>query len=452
MVYDKKALTKLWITYLKNNQIVSTKSDPQTGKLNYKRNPTADDVAQFLKLKTNFDDQVISTAIRDALENKPPSKSGNKIPSKSGLSTASDKSTPPKETTAATRDAETTDSSEPKGLSQTPGAIRKREQRAAASQASKAGAAAFGQIASQLTKNNEFSTDDESEQDSTEKRPKLHTKPKTPGTATTKPRLQYRGLREDIADIAGEEVDEPTVEQIFNSLAFHASDEEEPEPEVSPEEQRNIELKKIKRLVRDSMSDQQIRSLWRALKDNSAIAESFIGKGDVNAIFKKAAEIRVNPPGLGRMFKSLRKDTIDVNDLQQAWKDAGFPDDTQDIMYILKNQGYGDKEIKKVFSSVFGDSDEDEGYADPETSPAVLKIADYIKKKNMTNDMVQFLERDYGELLGTAPKQGMLSRIKKKFTTEDIRQIFTQIVKEERSNRINLIRAHEHTNFGRNKK
>lgn len=437
MAYNTKELTKLWITYLKSNQIASTQSDPKTGKLNYKRNPTADDVVQFLKLKTDFDDQVIEIAVRDALQNRPPSKSGKK--SEQPLQ----KQIP---------DTEPTSTEEPKirKLSQTPDAIRKREQRAAASQANKAGASAFGQMASQLTK-------DKDSEDSSERKPKLHTKLKTPGTATQKPRVVYRVLKEDILDLTAEEVDEPTVEQIFNSLAFHAPDDEagsdsEPEDRTDHLEQQKEETKKIKRLVRDSMSEPQIKSLWRELKDDSNITESLVSRGDVNAIFKKATELRSKPSGMAKLFKGLRKNTIDINDLQQAWKDEGFPDDTQDIMHILQDQGFGDKEIKKVFSSVFGDSKDEEGYAEPETSPAVLKIADYIKKKGMTNDIINFLERDYGELLGTKQRPGWFSRIKKKFTTEEIRHIFTEIVKEERSNRNNLMRAQEQQYLGRKKK
>lgn len=440
MAYDTKALTRQWITFLKNKQIASSQSDPKTGKLNYKRSPTADDLAKFLQLKTDFDDQVIGTAIRDALANRPANKAG----------TPAEKQ--PEQTPPAAEPA--TEPAGKGGLSQTPDAIRKREQRAAASQAGKAGASAFGQMASQLSKGGEPAETEPTD----ERKPKLHTKLKTPGTATQKPRVTYRGLKEDISDISAEEIDEPTVEQIFNSLAFHAPDDEgeappeEPEDQVDPAVQKQEEMKKIKRLVRDSMAEPQIKSLWRELKDDSNITESLISRGDVNAIFKQATDIRSKPSGLGRVFKGLRKDSIDINDLQQAWKDAGFPDDTQDIMHILQDQGFGDKEIKKVFSSVFGDSEDEEGYADPETSPAVLKIAEYIKKKGMADEIVAFLEREYGQMLGTEKKPGLMSRIKKKFTTEDIRHIFTQIVKEERSNRTNLIRAQEQTHLGRKKK
>ena len=427
MVTNTKELTKEWIAFLKNNQIVAQKSDPKTGKLSYKKNPTVADLERFLNLKTDFDEQVIGTAIRYSLDNRPANKAGS---------------------SPVTSTPEPASPEAPKagGLSQTPDAIRKREQRAAAKQSSQAGTSAFGQMVNQLS-----GTDDEPED---EKKPKLHTKLKTPGTATQKPRVSYRGLKEDISDIASEELDEPTVEQIFNSLAFHAPDEEPDEPDSSTPDPavQQEEIKKIKRVIRDTMSDAQKKSLWRELTDDSNITESAVSRGDVNAIFKKATDLRSKPSGLGRVFKGLRKDTIDITDLQQAWKDEGFPDDTADITYILKAQGFGDKEIKKVFSTVFGDSDDEEGYAEPETSPAVLKIAEYIKKSGMTDNIVAFLERDYGELLGTEEKPGLLSRIKKKFTTEDIRHIFTQIVQEERTDRINLIRVQEQTQLGRKRK
>lgn len=430
MATNSKALTKEWISFLKSNQIVAQQSDPKTGKLTYKRQPTAADLERFLNLKSDFDEQVIATAIRDALENRPANKAG----------------TTPAASTPAPAAPEAPQAS---GLSQNPDAIRKREQRAAAKSSAQAGSSAFGQMVNHLT------TDDEDNSEE-ERKPKLHTKLVTPGTATKKPKVSYQGLREDISDIAATELDEPTVEQIFNSLAFHAPDEEEPEDDSNssapdPAAQQD-EIKKIKRVVRDTMSDSQIKSLWRELTDDSNITESMVSRGDVNAIFKKATDLRAKPSGMGRVFKGLRKDSIDINDLQQAWKDEGFPDDTADITHILKAQGFADKEIKKVFSTVFGDSDDEEGYAEPETSPAVLKIAEYIKKSGMTDDIVAFLERDYGELLGTEEKPGLLSRIKKRFTTEDIRHIFTQIVQEERTDRIKLIRVQEQTQLGRKRK
>ena len=105
--------------------------------------------------------------------------------------------------------------------------------------------------------------------------------------------------------------------------------------------------------------------------------ESQINSPDVKAIFKGATDLRNNPSGLGKMFKSLRKDKIELSDLQQSWKDDGFSDDTRDIKRILLSQGFSEKEIQKVFAEVFGKSDTDAGYVEPVASPVINKIAEY---------------------------------------------------------------------------
>ena len=61
------------------------------------------------------------------------------------------------------------------------------------------------------------------------------------------------------------------------------------------------------------------------------INEVQINPADAKSVFRTAAELKNKPSGLGKIFKGLRKDKIDVNDLQQAWKDEGYPDDTDDL-------------------------------------------------------------------------------------------------------------------------
>ncbi len=172
------------------------------------------------------------------------------------------------------------------------------------------------------------------------------------------------------------------------------------------------------------------------------LTESQINPPDVKAIFKGATDLRNKPSGFGRVFKSLRKDKIELSDLQQAWKDDGFSDDTRDIKRILLSHGFKEDEIKKVFSEVFGKSDSDKGYQEPVASGPILKIAEYAKKNGLADSLIAFMEQEFAEELGTG----------KKATTEDIRQIFTRILQEERPNRHLLIREQEKTQFGRKRK
>jgi len=172
------------------------------------------------------------------------------------------------------------------------------------------------------------------------------------------------------------------------------------------------------------------------------INEAQINTPDVKAIFKGVTDLRNNPTGFGRMFKSLRKDKIELSDLQQAWKEDGFSDDTRDIKRILLKQGFSEKEIQKVFAEVFGKSDSDAGYEEPVASPAINNIAEYAKKNGLADSLIAFMEQEFPDEFGT----------RKKATTEDIRHIFTRILEEDRPNRHLLIKEQEKTQFGRKRK
>lgn len=172
------------------------------------------------------------------------------------------------------------------------------------------------------------------------------------------------------------------------------------------------------------------------------LIESQINPPDVKSIFKGATDLRSKPTGFGRIFKRLRKEKIELSDLQQAWKDDGFSDDTRDINRILLDQGFSNEEIKKVFAEVFGKSDTTTGYEEPVASAAINKIAEYAKKNGLSDSLIAFMEQEFGKELG----------IERKATTEDIRYIFTRILQEERPNRHLLIQQQEQTQFGRKRK
>lgn len=172
------------------------------------------------------------------------------------------------------------------------------------------------------------------------------------------------------------------------------------------------------------------------------INESQINPSDVKAIFKDATALRSKPSLAGRFFKNLRKDKIDINDLQQSWKDDGYPDDIRDIKRILLGHGFDKKEVAKIFSEVFGSSSDTGEYSTPTSSPIILKIANYAKQHGLAEQLIAFMEEEFADELGMS----------RKVTTEDIRQIFTKILNEDRTNRTQLINAQEAVYYGRNKK
>lgn len=185
------------------------------------------------------------------------------------------------------------------------------------------------------------------------------------------------------------------------------------------------------------------------------ISEAHLNRPDTKAIFKTATELKNKSPG--GFFGGLKKDKIDINDLQRSWKEMGFPDDTKDIEGILKKYGFGDKEIKKVFSRVFGSHDKE--YDEPVATPAIQKIVKYVKDNGLVDDIKSFLEREYGEELGISKPKNAFDKISdvgkklyKKAVTEEIREIFTFIIEEERTERLRLIKEQEQVCLGRSKK
>ena len=183
------------------------------------------------------------------------------------------------------------------------------------------------------------------------------------------------------------------------------------------------------------------------------ILEAQINPADAKELFKSASDLRSKGSPLGKVFKGLKKDKIDSNELLKVWVEEGRPDDTRDIKQILKDHGFGDKEINKVFSQVFGD-EEDE----PIASPAIQKIVNYVKENGLADNLKTFMQKEFGEELGLVKKGALSKTIDigkkawKKIVAEDIRKIFTEIVKEERSERIKLIKEKELEQLGRSKK
>lgn len=168
----------------------------------------------------------------------------------------------------------------------------------------------------------------------------------------------------------------------------------------------------------------------------SKINEQQINPSDVKAVFRAAEDSRKNQGFMRNTFSRLKKDDVSAKDLQQSWKEDGFPDDIRDIKRILKDHGFGDKEITKVLTQVFGGTKK--GYEEPVASAAIQKIADYAKKNGIEQELIKFLERDYG--------------FGNKAVTEQIRDIFTNIVQEERTERARLLKEYEHTQLGRSRK
>jgi len=425
-----KGITKHWIQFLKNNQIVRSESDPTSGKLAYKRKVTTTDLVRFLESNTDFDEDTIYNAVYTVL-----TKNGNAPARLQGSDSEDDEvqvqprlGNPPnqqqKKSNDDAEDVEYTDvprhtralsapaqQSMPKArggkkpgvLSQSPDAIRKRAARA-----------------------------------------------------------KKRSLTEDFVD-QPIDLSEKDVKDIFNLLQVNklasADNAKAQSAQQNPEEKKKQDVDKLKALVKKSMSPGQRKALWQALQAPT-LQEAQIARSAVQQVFKDAAEFRT--------YSALKNDKIDINILQKDWKKSGFSLDTEVIGDILHAHGFSAAEIHEVFDQVLGDGN---GYQDeddkPEITPAIAKIAEYAKEHNLTDELLAYMQQEFGEELNKVedeepknPSKGMFGKAidwaKNKFgrtaTVEDVRHIFTAIVLKERTQRHVRIKEEEKKIFGRSRK
>lgn len=470
MAIDKNILTKEWINFLRNNRIVSTQQDP-SGKLAYRKQITPDVVLRFCELKTDFDKETINNAIQTVITKKTgisPAGDQEKEQEQSASSTFSRMGTQlgaqsAPTTNEASRPGRAAFSQMGKQLGATPDTPNGPHGATKVSPA-KAASGAFSQMGKQLgvTPNASKGTQ------------KTTTKPAPAAFSQMGKQLADTGATGS-KEVAFNEKD---IEMLFDILAgkdLSSQPAREPSQQQTPQQTRSsgaphaadkqTNIKRLKRLIRDEMSPEQRKSLWRELND-TALSEAQISPADVNAVFKDAYKLRnasmqgfkgAFNSGLGKINKSLKKDKVDVNDLQQSWKDAGYPDDTRDISKVLKSHGFGESEITKIFSNTFGDMSHDDRNV---SSPAIAKIADYVKKHDLQDDLIAFMQQEFGEELGVTTNRGILGKavdygktlFSRKATVEEVREIFTSIVNEERTERHILIRETELKLLGRNRR
>ena len=208
-----------WIQFLKNNRIVSQKSDPTTGKLKYNRKPTTDDLTKFLKNFTRYSDEQISDALQtvSVIKVREPSAQNIDVPSTQDNAPQPD----PSQTNADTKKSDLTN----KELSDNPESIKRREQRERANQKKKSSIDSFNQMT--------------------------------------------KALSEELS-VPTRELSEYDIERIFkilssNQISDPLDDTDDKVEELPAEEKKRTELNKIKRVIRDKMTDAQQKALWRLL-------------------------------------------------------------------------------------------------------------------------------------------------------------------------------------------
>ena len=232
MAPNKQELLKQWIQFLKGMQIVALQSDPKTGKLSYNRQVTADDVTKFLEVKTDFTPEQISNAIHIVLSKQAINKANPKLGNNP-------------------QSSDTTQSGNQVTTQQSPDLTEPENQQQSA------------------PKNKD------SEKDTT----KFKRKNPSPGSIRVR---GNRTIHEEISDPQPHSLDERDVESVFDILSSGESNKatngqrtrngqerqqgSAKQQEVSPEKKEE-DIRKLKRLIRDTMTPVQRKSLWRALNE-----------------------------------------------------------------------------------------------------------------------------------------------------------------------------------------
>lgn len=307
MASANQKLTKDWIQYLKNNQIVELQSNPKTGRLKYKRQPTVTDLTTYLG--KDYDEDAILDAIqqvkgKDAGEEDPTSPEGelttqgNRDPSTWHQSEVTPGepldgigNNPTRQTTGKkfnTDDAEDAKYSQrgvvPRTGSRDPSTWHNSEMSPAEYQ---------DQIGAEMPwqeKPKKYNTDNAQDAKVKDKSPrKLGSIPKgiegtgstvpsgpEDSTPTRKPRFKYRykkgQLKEAIRDWQGDTLSEKEIQEIFKILVQPVSKKgtvsaDNAEAEAPSQEETEEQVRKLKRVIRDTMTDQQRAALYRALTD-----------------------------------------------------------------------------------------------------------------------------------------------------------------------------------------
>ena len=258
-------LTKAWISYLKNNQIVAYKSGPD-GKLTYKREVTSDDVIKFLRDNTHYSEEQIYNAVGMV---------GSKKQTGSGPAKLQNNPTPEKPKEPG-RDLSTW-----MHYGMRPG-----------EHPTKHVGADDVEDAPRLTgkENPKLKHDPDSISDidfreipnepKDPKRlpaPKQEQEPENDSKPGYKPRFRLRKIKEGLDDTTYN-LDEKDVEQVFSLLSnekevapgsepLDRGDQEQEQPEEKSDEQKQLEVEKIKLAIQNKMTDSQRKSLWRLLTD-----------------------------------------------------------------------------------------------------------------------------------------------------------------------------------------
>ena len=455
----KQTLTRKWIEYMRGMQIIKKQSDP-SGKLAYKRAVTSADLVHFLTTYTHLDENTIHDAIETVLNKsgKSPDSAPHpeQDPSNQRTTTQQDPSnqrtTTQQDTYPASHSADSPSPDVPHPAPPT-----------------------------QRRWNND-DAEDVDYRDVPQPDPRqLHYSGrvnarggKKAGIVSQTPnainkrnaRARKKTLKEAFVDTVVE-LSEADVEGVFKILQPQILDPNTMGTSGRSTQQKKSaspdDIEKVKNIIKTKMNARLRKMLWQVLQE-SAISEAYISKQQTNKIFQDVID--------NKSYGKLRNKSITLQDLQQAWKQSGFSTDTQDIGDILQSKGFGSTEIYRVFDRVLGGNadyktEDNNNAPDEQPTPAIIKFGQYIQKHGYRDDIIAFMQQEFGDELAPpepapeADSRGFARKAmdwaknkfgKKTATVEEIRQIFTAMLLEERTELHLRVKDAELALFGRLRK
>lgn len=237
-------LVKEWIQFLKNQRIASTSTDPTTGKLQYRRQPTTQDLKQFLSGMTDYKPKEIDQAIGSVLSSKL-------------------QSAPPAQSLAAAPPAQAPEPEQKSHFGPDSGGYNYSHPTYTVDNKT---AKKEPHWFDDWDQPEDFDHQDHNPNGVEDNEPAEPEEPKP-----KKPHYKYfdpKKVQEafDVGD-NGSELSEDDIEAIFSALETVRSAPPPAAPSAPPPGKNYEALKQIKRAIRDTMTDAQRKSLWRALHD-----------------------------------------------------------------------------------------------------------------------------------------------------------------------------------------
>jgi hypothetical protein len=294
MASPNQTLTRGWIQYLKNNQIAGLVSNPKTGRIDYNRTPKVADLVSYLS--KDFDENIILRAIKQVI-------GARQNPQDSELATQGDRDPSTWSNSEVTPDTPSPTIGNDSSQVTQPVSKKYNNNDAEDATYSQRGVSVPGKASSNTSPQQDQTIDNvqrpkrfntNGAQDAevkdapanvTSTNPlQLSAPNNTQDEPKRKPRFKYRTkgstLKEALYDWQGVELDEKEIQQIFKILSNNDAGasinkanvgmvgrEIPPQPSMAGGEDREAQIKKLKDVIRNTMTQQQRTALWRALTD-----------------------------------------------------------------------------------------------------------------------------------------------------------------------------------------